>query len=107
MPRLDTEDGGVAHRQVDEPESNNVTFTLSTPTSPTSYRRPRPGMSRRGSMEALDERSPLLQTSRSHMRIHNTYDSMRVPNLSRNHSYTGQCGAKYFAERRTNMFFLA
>ncbi|KAB5558291.1 chloride channel [Coniochaeta sp. 2T2.1] len=90
MPRLDIEDSsGAAHRQVDEPESNSVTFTLSTPTSPTSHRRPRPGVSRRGSMEALDERSPLLQRSRSHMRIHNTYDSMRVPNLSRNHSYTG------------------
>lgn len=40
-------------------------------------------------MEAPDERSPLLQTSGSRVRIRSAYDATRVPDLSRNDSYTG------------------
>lgn len=47
-------------------------------------------MSRRNSnTEGPDERSPLLQTSRSRIRIQSTHGSPRVPDLSRNQSYTG------------------
>lgn len=115
MPRLDTTGSNMADRQVDDrvPESsnntgnvNNVSFTLSTPTSPTTYRRPRTAMSRRDSQtEGPDERSPLLQASRSRIRIQSIQDSFRVPDLSRNHSYSGRCatcpyGSSSFARVR-------
>jgi hypothetical protein len=95
MPRLDKAEGSMADREVDgqlPPDSTNVSFSLSTPTSPTTHRRTAwLGMSRRNSVEGPDERSPLLlPTSRSRARIQSAYDTTRVPNLSRNDSYTGQ-----------------
>lgn len=66
---------------------------LSLPNSPTATRRMRrPALSRRQSSTAgpADELSPLLQTARSRIRIHSAHGSPRIPNLSRNQSYTGQ-----------------
>lgn len=66
---------------------------LSVPSSPSASRRSlRPGTSRRVSStdEGPDELSPLLQTSRSRIRIQSAHGSPRVPNLSRNQSYSGK-----------------
>ncbi|KAL2140763.1 hypothetical protein VTI28DRAFT_3277 [Corynascus sepedonium] len=63
---------------------------LSLPSSPTTFRRPRPNMSRQASQtEPPDERSPLLggATRTSRIRIHSAHGSPRVPALSRNQSY--------------------
>ncbi|KAK3692497.1 chloride channel [Podospora appendiculata] len=60
---------------------------LSVPDSPISFRR-QPGMSRIPSnLEPPDERTSLLGTSRSRIRIHSAHGSPRVPHLSRNQSY--------------------
>jgi chloride channel 3/4/5 len=66
---------------------------LSLPSSPTSYRRQRPTVSRQQSSgEPPDERSPLLTASRtSRIRIHSAHGSPRVPQMSRNQSYAGTC----------------
>lgn len=92
MPRPDTDDSNKADRRVDGeqlPERNNVSFTLSTPTSP-HPRYTRQGISRANSAEGPDERSPLLQTSRSRLRIQSALDTTKAPHLPRNESYTGE-----------------
>ncbi|KAK1750734.1 chloride channel [Echria macrotheca] len=78
------EAGDPALQDPDEGPSNY----LSGPPSPTSFRRIPRNMSRRPSNpDVPDERSPLLTSSRSRIRISSAHDSPRAPLLSRNQSY--------------------
>ncbi|KAK3375356.1 chloride channel [Podospora didyma] len=99
IPRLrDHRGGSDVHdgHDVEGGSSTDHQGYLSLPGSPTAFRR-QPAIttdagsrsrSRRPSNSELpDERSPLLTTSRSRIRIHSAHGSPRVPNLSRNQSY--------------------
>lgn len=82
----------MASQQDNQTSQSSHGDYLSVPSSPTATRRPlRPGMSRRQSSYAggPDERSPLLQSSRSRMRIPSAHGTFRAPDLTRNQSYTG------------------
>ncbi|POR32157.1 H(+)/Cl(-) exchange transporter 3 [Tolypocladium paradoxum] len=62
---------------------------ISQPPSPRTTRQP-VSMNRLHSGSEPDERSPLLAYSRSRVRIQSGTNSPRIPQLSRNQSYTGK-----------------
>ncbi|KAK4165402.1 putative chloride channel protein [Cladorrhinum sp. PSN259] len=72
-----------------EQQASQSSQYLSLPSSPTSFRRPRPMSRRPSNSEAPDERSPLLLGAprSARVRIHSAHGSPRIPALSRNQSY--------------------
>ncbi|KAK4232136.1 putative chloride channel protein [Podospora fimiseda] len=68
---------------------------LSLPSSPTSFRRPRPMSRRPSNSDVPDERAPLLlgASRSSRVRISSAHGSPRVPALSRNQSYGGMANS--------------
>ena len=90
-PRDNNDSDNTTNNNNNENANDHHGQYLSLPSSPTSFRRQRPAMSRHTSNgEAPDERSPLLTASRtSRIRIHSAHGSPRVPQMSRNQSYAG------------------